>query len=149
MTTPNEHVYRLQNPIKPPKQDEGVKLNSPWMDANEYNYLFRQVLAGVHGSQSAIIGTVIHKLNTKLRSLNVNAHYDPNNEHIVARLLHFLNFDEPVANDTAGVAGPSDRKPRGSAGPRAKRGATPSVRGGESDKTHKRTDTASGTQDRK
>lgn len=153
MTTPTSSIeYRLHNPIPPPARTDGMpfkgeKFNGPYIDSDEYNYLFRQVLAGVHGSQAAIIGHVIQKLNIKLRSLNVNAHYDPDNEHIVARLLTQLNFDErvpvTVSHDSAGMAGPTDSKPRRSTGARTHGRTTPGVRGGKPDKKDKRTDNES------
>lgn len=154
MTTPSTPPieYRLHNPIKPAFVGGGVKFNGPDLDADEYNYLFRQVLAGVHGSQAAVIGHIIQKLNTKLRALNVNTHYDPNNESIVARLLTHLNFDEPrvsVSLDGGGMAGPSDSKPRRSAGARTNGRTTPSIRGSKPDKKDKRADAEGSTQDRK
>lgn len=155
MTLPTNPVpfstVRLHNPI-PAQDGERERLGGAWIAKSEYEYLFRGVLQGVHGSQSAIIGQLISKLNSRLRELNIPNYYEPNNESIVAELLAGLTFGTPctggstakVADPARGLVGPTPGESDRSARPRTQRRATPGVRSGKPNKKGKRPDTQGG-----
>lgn len=130
-----EVLYRLSNPLEPVKGEPAKRFAGGMIPEKEYNYLFRSVLSGNWGAQAAIAGHIIKKLNDKLRELNTPEYYHPDNESTVARLLTNLNFEpKPVADERAGLARPTNRKPRGSSGARTERGTTPGVRSGKPNK---------------
>lgn len=159
-------IARLTNPLKP----SGIRVRSAispdthflggaWIVKSEYDYLFDGVLHGVHSAQSSIIGHIILKLNTKLRELNIQPHYDPDNESIVAKLLAGITFTgdpcpgsggsaapNPIPEHPTGLAGPAHSEPDRSASAPSKRGATARVRNRKPNKKSQRSDNASGNQ---
>lgn len=106
MNQPNEPrvIYRLVNPYL---KDYLGKVSRVQMDISteDYAYLFRGILSGEHGTQAAVIGTLIKKLINELRNEQppIEPHYDPDNAERVAAVLARLNFN-PV--DRRPVEGP-------------------------------------------
>lgn len=60
-----------------------------------YDYFFRHVLAGCHGTQQAIGSTIFKALYDHLtQTIGLPKCYDPDNINIIARELSKLNFEE-------------------------------------------------------
>lgn len=101
---PPEILHRLINPYRTATSVVRVQAD---MSTEDYNYLFRGVLAGSRGSQAQLINTILQKLINELRTLNLPSYYDPTNESIVAECVSRCTFrrvdrDTP-SRDVAGT----------------------------------------------
>lgn len=138
-----EQSHRLHCPHEGPTNDS-IKVFC-WIEKPIFNDLFHGWLAGCHGARSVLIRTFFKKLYNAIKSEypDLPAHYDPDNESRIAKLVARLNFEDIA------VLRHANNQPDRDAGTRADGGGVAGIRSDMSGETHVGTDASCSTKSRK